>query len=342
MSTTYLGYVFDEEIFNRRWGNEPDPVLNAMIQSGAVVNDATIAGLVAQGGDRYTVPFYNILDASTADQNYDGQTDIVATEHSSDSCTGIVFGRSKAWFARDFIGDITQDDPMANIVSKVANWWQKKDQSRLIGILTAIFGITSDADWANHTTNIATAAASVTDDNLVGVATINNAIQQANGDNKGAYSLAVMHSAVANRLANLQLLEYWKYNDANGIQRPMNLASANGLTVVIDDGVPVAPSSSATGQSEYTTFLFGNGFIRTADAPVDVASEVDRDPAKYGGMDTLYTRKRKTYHPNGFSYIVPTTGYTHSPTDAQLTATAQWEIKYPAKTIPAARLITNG
>ena len=35
------------------------------------------------------------------------------------------------------------------------------------------------------------------------------------------------------------LLEYWKYTDANGMQRPTNMASWNGRTVLIDDDVPV-------------------------------------------------------------------------------------------------------
>lgn len=342
MSTTYLGYVFDEEIFERRWGDEPDPVLLAMIQSGAVVQDAEIARLVSEGGDTYTIPFYNELNSDENDVNYDGATDITASEHSSDKQTGVVFGRAKAWFARDFVGDITQDDPMTNIVKKVARWWQKKDQARFLGITTALFGNADDEEFAEHSTNIATASATITEENLVNVSTINDAITKANGDNKGLYSMALMHSTVANRLETLQLLKYWTYTDANGIQRPMNIANINGLTVIIDDSVPIKASSSATGRMEYTTLLLGNGVMRTAPAPVDKPSEVDRDPAKNGGQDTLYTRVRKTFHPNGFTYKVPSSGYTHSPTDAQLFSAANWSRKFPAKSIPIARLITNG
>ena len=41
-----------------------------------------------------------------------------------------------------------------------------------------------------------------------------------------------MHSQVATNLENLQLLEYLKYTDANGIQRDLTLATLNGRTVI--------------------------------------------------------------------------------------------------------------
>jgi hypothetical protein len=75
---------------------------------------------------------------------------------------------------------------------------------------------------------------------------------------------------------------------------------------------------------------------------VDVPSEVFRDPKTNGGQDTLYTRTRKTFHPNGFSFTPPTSGYSGSPTDAQLAAAANWAIKFDPKAIPMAALITNG
>lgn len=342
MSDTYLGHVFDDEIFNYTWQTEPDPILLAMIQSGAVVRDSVIEGMISQRGNIYTIPFYNTLDASASDVNYDGQTDIPSSETTSDSQTGVVYGRAKAWTARDFIAELSGDDPMGHIARSNARWWMKKHQMRLIGILGAVFGITGDAEWEAHKFDIATDVASVTDENKIGITTINDAITQACGDNKGIFSLAIMHSAVANRLENLQLANFWVNNDANGAQRPMRIGSINGLTVVIDDGVPVAASGSATGANEYTTYLLGEGFVRLADGRVDTPSEVDRDPAKNGGQDTLYTRVRRTYHPNGFTYDKPSSNWTESPTDAQLFASARWARKFPAKSIAAARLITNG
>ena len=68
--------------------------------------------------------------------------------------------------------------------------------------------------------------------------TLNNAIQQALGDNKSKFSLAVMHSTVSTHLENLKLLAYMKYNDGEGIERDLTLATLNGRTVLIDDNMP--------------------------------------------------------------------------------------------------------
>ena len=73
-----------------------------------------------------------------------------------------------------------------------------------------------------------------------------------------------------------------------------------------------------------------------------VPSELTRDALKGGGYDALVTRIRETMHPNGFSFIKPTSGYTASPTDAQLATTANWSIVADPKTIALAKIITNG
>ena len=150
-----------------------------------------------------------------------------------------------------------------------------------------------------------------------------------------------MHSTIANRLASLDLLEYRKYTDAQGIQRQMRIADINGLTVLVDDGVPVA-DSTIDGAKEYTTYVLGTGTILTATAPVDVPSEVAREAAKNGGQNTLYTRIRETIHPNGFSFKKPSASYTSSPTDAQLSATANWSLVAKPKNIAIARIVSNG
>ena len=160
------------------------------------------------------------------------------------------------------------------------------------------------------------------------------------GDNKELYSMAIMHSNVAKTLENIQALDYWKQTDANGIQRPMRLASANGLLVIIDDSVPV--DTSVANLPKYTTYLLGKGVLRTAKGRVDVPVEKVREATKNGGQDTLITRLRETIHPNGFSFKVPSTGWTESPTDAQLFDKANWERKFNHRSIPMARLITNG
>ena len=67
-----------------------------------------------------------------------------------------------------------------------------------------------------------------------------------------------------------------------------------------------------------------------------------RDALVNGGEDYLITRMRETLHPNGFSFVLPSSSYTHSPTDAQLAAAANWRLVGDPKGIAMARIITNG
>ena len=83
----------------------------------------------------------------------------------------------------------------------------------------------------------------------VGAGTLNSAIQKACGDNKNVFKLAFMHSQVATNLENLRLLEYLKYTDKDGVQRDLPIASWNGRTVIVDDGVPTAQVVTTAGVS---------------------------------------------------------------------------------------------
>lgn len=335
--STYLNYPFDAEIFTNTWESCPDPVKSAMIESGALVHDAMIESQIQNDGVLYSVPFYNVLSGTPS--NYDGQTDIATQEQSGGLQTGVVFGRSMGFTSRNFAAELSGADPMTHIAQSVGKFWAKQRQSILLGILDAVFGITGEAGtsegkWASdHTLDLAEG------NYLIGATDLNTLATAALGDNKSKFAIAVMHSNVAKTLENLEVLEFWKYTDAYGIQRPMSLASANGYTVVIDDGVPCEADGDST---KYTTYLLGEGALRCAPAKLEVPCEVHRDPKTNGGQDTLYTRIRETIHPNGFSFTPPSDSFTMSPTDSQLADTSNWSLKFDPKSIAMARLITNG
>lgn len=345
MPGMFLNFPFDEELFLMNWQAAQDPVLTALLTCGAMVEDATIRGLIRNGSNLYTLPVYNVLGGD--EENYDGQTDITETETSGKSQSGVVYGRAHAWADRDFIYDFNSGaDPMKSIVAQTSHYWAKKKQARMIKILTAIFGITDDSSdewdtWQMHTLDIATTSTSAADANRVDAASAAEAMQQANGDNHGIYSMAVMHSKVATNLAKQQLLQFRKYTDPSGIERTLNLADWNGLTVIVDDGVPVATSTSASSEKEYTTYLFGRGALLTAPAPVKHPVELGRESKKHGGYDFLVNRLRETIHPNGFSWVKDVSTEV-SPTDTHLGASASWKLVADPKLIPISRIVSNG
>ena len=345
MPGTFLGYPFDEEIFLMNWKAAVDPVRTAMIDSGAVRRNSEIARMIASGSNIYTILFYNALGGN--DDNYDGVSNITVTDPDGGSQTGVVYGRAHAWRDKDFIRDFNSGaNPMQQIASQVAQYWNKKRQNRLIGILNGIFSAPDDStdfwdEWQMHTTNIALATSgSAGEANCVGEAAAAEAIQKAVGDNFGIFGLAIMHSKVAINLAKLNLLQYRKYTDAAGIERTLNIADWNGYTVVIDDGVPTVANTHDATAKNYTTYLMGFGAIQYAEAPVDTPVETGRTVLEAGGYNILATRLRETLHPNGFSYTLPES--TVSPSDTQLATPAQWKVVVPPKAIPIARIISNG
>ena len=381
MAGTNLGFPFDAEIFNYSWKNTPDLFLSNMLNSGAVVNDSEIANLISNGSNFFTTPFYDNLGGT--EQVYNGVNDFTYDTLTGGTYSGVVYGRMKAWNAVSFIKDFNSGaDPMQQIVSGVADYWIKQRQARLIGLLEALFSVTGDSDFAKHTHNIASKTTTVTDANRVAETTINDAIVKSNGDNASGYSLAIMHSSVANRFANLQLLNFSKYTDARGITRSLPIGEINGMTVIINDSVPVDAKISyaitkdvdidstktyytkhatkdeytkvATPKladiltyyeqtdlaDEYTTFVLGGGAIRYAPAPVDIPSEMNRNPEIKGGVDMIYTRLRECMAPYGFSFKGDVSTDVGIP-DSVLLSNASWERKMPAKSVLMTKLVTN-
>lgn len=340
---TYLGYPFDPELFNYNWANAKDPTLTAMFDSGAVMNNAELRTLIANGSDFYTLPFYKVIGGTP--ENYDGATDITLTDPTASAQNGIVYGRAHGWKEKDFVVDYNSGaDPMQQIVSQVAKYWQKQRQSIMLKIMSAVFGINGSGDfanWNNHTTDISSANTTVAESNKMGATTIGDAIQKAVGDNQDAFNLCFMHSKVAANMAGLNLLNFLKYTDANGVEKTLRIGQINGITVVVDDGAPVTAATDSVA-AKYTTYVLGTGALQYAPAPVKVPAEIHREPVTGGGYDALITRLRETIHPNGFSFTKPANGYTASPTDAQLATSANWSGVADPKTIAMARIITNG
>ena len=65
-----------------------------------------------------------------------------------------------------------------------------------------------------------------------------------------------------------------------------------------------------------------------------------RESTKNGGQELLITRVTESLHPNGFSFEPATTKLVYN--DTELWTSASWKRKMPHKTIPMAKIITNG
>lgn len=334
-----LKFHYDEELFNNRWASELDPTSLVLLNSGAMVESPEIASMIAGGGNYFTIPFYKDIDGDEV--NYDGNTDIPTDDTEDGAQSGVVYGRAKGWKSTVFANDFTGADPMGNILARINKWKGKKVQARLIKILDAVLGVTGEeefADWEDHKMDIASTTTSITEENKIGLTTLRDLAVQALGDKADDFALAIMHSKVANDLAKFNVLDFFKYNDARGQELDVRVGKNGNMVVLICDEVP--HSKDATSQAmEYTTYALGRGVLLHANAPVEKPSDLDYDPVKNGGTEMLYTRYREAIHPNGFSFGMASLPV--SPTDEQLSNSANWSIQMNPKNIAIARVITN-
>jgi hypothetical protein len=331
---------FNSEVFAKYMETVPRVKQNALLKAGVLRTRNDLKNLLADqvGGNFISVPMTGLIGGAAL--NYDGSTNITATALETFLQSMIVVGRAKAWQEKDFSFDITGHDFMADIASQVSAYWDDIDQATILKTLDGVFGVSAFA--TAHTLDISSETNPA--DQVVGVTTLNNAMQKAAGANKDIFKAVIMHSAVASNLENLRLLNYWKENDANGLERQIGLADWNGRTVLVDDDVPY-DSTNGT----YTTYILGEGAFDYVDCGAKVPYETYRDPTTSGGQDMLITRQRKIFAPRGFSFVQPTTAIV-SPTDAQLATAARWAVVkdtagtglYDSKAIPFARIISKG
>lgn len=225
--------TWNSNVFQKYLETVPRVKQNALIKAGVFRTRGDMKAKLTEqvGGNYVTEPIVGRIGGDV--QNYDGDTNITTTGLDTFSRGMVVAGRAKAWREYDFTADITGKDFMEEIAKQVAEYWDDVDQTDVLSILKGIFGVTAGNFSTSHTLDITSEASAA--DQVVGVTSLNNAIQKAGGANKNMFTLAIMHSQVATNLENKQLLEYWKYTDKDGVQKQSNLASWNGRTVLIDD-----------------------------------------------------------------------------------------------------------
>lgn len=240
--------AFNPQAFGAYVNAIPNPKKAELAKSGAVgTNENARNALSTQTGSLYAkIPYFGRISGSTS-QNNDGGTNIQSTNTTTYEQGFVTASRMDSWTERSFSKNITAGvDFMDNVGRQISDYKLEVKQNMLLSILKGIYamstsGSTARAQAANefitkHTYDITGAA---TDEGkLVGASTLNSAISKACGDNKNIFKLVIMHSEVATNLENLRLLEYLKYTDKDGVQRDLPLATWNGRTVLIDDGMP--------------------------------------------------------------------------------------------------------
>lgn len=231
----YRGKIFNEEVFERYTKTLPSTKENSLVKNGlfTVVNKYRAKMTDQTGGYAIEEPIKGRLGGSPS--NYDGNTDIEkGTERKTFIQRKIAYGRAKAWGEYDFATEVTGTNFKAE-AQEVKDYWDEQRQSTVLAILKGIFGMTGGANGAfvaKHTYDISDGA----EPNL-GADAMNRAAQKALGDKKAQLDVIFMHSAVSTNLEGLNLINFLKYTDADGIERDLTIGTFNGRLVIVDDEV---------------------------------------------------------------------------------------------------------
>lgn len=239
---------FNPQAFGAYVKRIPNVTKNELAKSGAVgSNEQARSALSNQTGSLYArIPYFGRISGSTS-QNNDGATNIQSTNTTTYEQGFVVASRMDSWTERSFSKNITAGvDFMDNVAAQIADYKMEVKQNMLLAILQGVFSMNTvggtvaanaAAEFlAKHVYDITGEASA--DDQVVGAATLNKAIQKACGDNKNIFKLVIMHSEVATNLENMKLLKFMTQTDKDGIERELALATWNGRLVLIDDTMP--------------------------------------------------------------------------------------------------------
>ena len=336
----FRGKIFNENVFEKYLRTLPSTKENSMIKNGlfTVVNKYKSKMSEQAGGYFVTEPIKGRIGGDPV--NYDGKTDIgEGNERPTYKQTKICYGRANAWGEYDFSTEITGENFKAE-AQEVKEYWDGERQKTVLSILKGIFSMTGGVNGQfveKHTYEV---------EGNLDADSLNRASQKALGDKKQALQMMFTHSAVSTNLEGLNLINFLKYTDADGIERDLTIGTYNGKLVVVDDDMPVAEDETG---ALYTSYVFKKGFFEFEDLGVLVPSEVVRDAKKNGGKNELISRIREMIVPTLISYKATD---KRSPLNTDFENGANWELvndgaesntKYvDDKLIPVVRIISRG
>lgn len=225
--------TWNDAVFQKYMKKVPNLKENSMLKQGVLAPNNSLKSRLIDGvgGTTLIEPIKGLLDGDYV--NYDGATNITTSSRGTFQQKKIVVGRAKGWGEKDFSAELTGENWMEGLAGEVAEYYQGVDMETILAILKGVFGM-SDTAGANfvsaHTLEV---------ENKISATTINTASQKAFGDKKKFVSMGFMHSKTALTLENLQILDYLKYTDSNGIQSNIDIAQQGNKLIIIDDEMPI-------------------------------------------------------------------------------------------------------
>lgn len=368
---------FNEKAFKYSVDRIPNLKTNELKKSRALTGNEDIRKVFSdEDGTAYArIAMRGLLEGEAV--NYDGQTDITATSTKTFERGVVVVGRAKGFVEKDFSYDITGGkDFMQNVAEQIAEYKDGLDQNTILSVLKGIFSMTGtkNLEFVNkHTAevkgNIGATTLNSATNKACGANKKKFALVFMHSDvATNIENLNLLeHLKYTDKDGITRELDLGTWNgklvvidddmpteevEATYV-KTADTAIIAGKTYYTKSGTkytavasPVVESIanyyelSDEAHTEYTTYALGMGSIDYEDLGVKVPYEMDRNPSKNGGQDTLYIRQRKVFAPFGISYE-KTSQATLSPTDAELENGANWALVNSGETEEASKSYIN-
>lgn len=335
MPTILSDVVFRDELRDYMQVNTAEKT--AFFQSGILVSNSDMSTLLSSPSNTFTIPWWVDLDASI-ESNYsnDVYTDIaVPLFVTSASMQARAAYLNEGWNAMSLVKNITNQDPLEFVASRLTSYWQRVAQRRTIA---TVVGLYNDNVADNAGDMVVDAGGPISAAAIIRAkATMGDYTPQIiTPSGTKALSTIAMHTAVYTELQILNLIDFTPIAD----QVP-EFGRYQNMIVVLDDSMPVI----GTGEdAKYLSVIFGPGAIGYAEEQDDDDMEYDREPARGngGGAETLWTRRNFVLHPLGYSFLSTTITGTPGTTRpisanwADLGLATNWERKFDRKQVPLA------
>lgn len=300
----------------------------ALVEAGVMTRNAFIEQQLRAGAESFTIPYWADLgNAEAAIVSDDPDQRITPQKITADKMRVRKSFLAGSWAAMSLSSELSGDDAMARIQTRVSAWWNRQMQKRLVHTLEGLVAQNVAVDGGDMVYDITAETGDAAKFNAKAVIRTAGTMGDALNDAVGI----AMHSDTYQLALENDLIEFER--DSTG---SLLLPTFRGLAVTVDDGMP---KDDVTG--DYLTALFGRaaiGFGAVAPRIAD-GTEIENDPSagNGGGQQILYSRMNVAIHPLGYRFD-DTTVAADSPSWADLADASNWTRTVERKAVPIAFL----
>lgn len=337
MATVQLSDVqFDPDVY-ASYVRESHPDMNAFVASGVAITNAQLQARAAGEGDITSIPYWKDLSYASENISSDDPSSFATPDKIS---TGKMVARNihinNAWQTANLVSEVLgSEDPMVEIQSKTAGYWENRFEARIQGITTGLF-LENEAGSKDMIHDISQeTTVGLTDANLFSFGDFVDA-RATMGESASKLSLLAVHPVVYTRMIKENQIEFIQDSET-GVMIP----TYNGFRVVEDKKMPVI--AGTTSGFRYVSVLYKEGVFGYGDAAAKrpVAVEFDELAADGAGIETLVERKQWLIHPEGYKWNEDTVAGL-SPTVAECANPDNWTRVFERENVGLAFLVTNG